>query len=228
MIELAACSPFPSPIPVAVGSPGHGYPLHWSVQTWLPGVVATPVGLARSDRFTQDLATLIRSLRSADTKGRTFAGSGRGGDLKDSDHWMDTCLRRSDGLLPVKQLHTLWAEFRELPRSEGTAMTHGDLIPGNLLVDGERLVGVLDSGGFAPADPALDLVAAWHMLDRQRRELLRVQLGSDELEWRRGAAWAFQQAMGLVWYYRKTNPAMSTLGRTTLARICATPRTPER
>ena len=107
-------------------------------------------------------------------------------------------------------------------------MTHGDLIPGNLLVDGERLVGVLDSGGFAPADPALDLVAAWHMLDRQRRELLRVQLGSDELEWRRGAAWAFQQAMGLVWYYRKTNPAMSTLGRTTLARICATPRTPER
>lgn len=223
MNELAVCCPFPSSTPVAVGAPGDGYPLPWLVQTWLPGAVATPQGLAHSERFAHDLAALIRSLRSADTMGRTFTGSGRGGNLKDSDQWMEICFHKSEGMLPVERLRHLWAAFRVLPTGRSTAMTHGDLIPGNVLVDGERLVGVLDCGGFAPADPALDLVAAWHMLDHQRRELLRLELVSDELEWWRGAAWAFQQAMGLVWYYRETNPGMSALGRTTLARICETP-----
>jgi len=31
----------PQPEPVALGEPGAGYPLPWSVPTWLPGTVAT-------------------------------------------------------------------------------------------------------------------------------------------------------------------------------------------
>ncbi|WP_434992235.1 aminoglycoside phosphotransferase family protein [Arthrobacter sp. Ld5] len=219
MRELSTYCPFPSTVPVAVGAPGDGYPLPWSVQTWLPGDVATPEGLEHSDRFAHDLATLIRSLQAADTRGRTFTGAGHGGNLQDSDGWMEVCFRQSEGLLPVDRLRDLWAAFRLLPAADSTVMTHGDLIPGNLLVDGERLVGVLDTGGFGPADPALDLVAAWHMLDQRRRNVLRGELAIGELEWRRGAAWAFQQAMGLVWYYRETNPGMSALGRSTLARV---------
>lgn len=224
MRELATCCPLPSPMPVAVGAPGDEYPMPWSVQTWLPGAVATLDGLAHSNRFAHDLITLIQSLRAADTKGRTFTGTGRGGNLRDSDAWLEVCFRESEDLLPVDRLRDLWAAFRMLPAAELITMTHGDLIPGNVLVDGERLVGVLDGGGFAAADSALDLVAAWHMLDDQRRELLRIELASSELEWWRGAAWAFQQAMGLVWYYRKTNPVMSGLGRTTLERISNDPR----
>jgi aminoglycoside phosphotransferase (APT) family kinase protein len=219
MHELVACCPVPTPVPVAVGNPGYGYPLPWSVQTWLPGAVATPNGLAHSDMFAHDLAGLIHSLRTVDTKGRHFAGSGRGGDLKDSDKSMEVCFRVSDGLLPVDRLRTLWAEFRNLPTPGTEVMTHGDLSPGNLLVEGDRLIGVLDGGGFGPADPSLDLVAAWHMLDDDRRALLRSELACDDLEWWRGAAWAFEQAMGLVWYYRETNPGMSALGQTTLSRI---------
>ncbi|MDQ0636057.1 aminoglycoside phosphotransferase (APT) family kinase protein [Arthrobacter pascens] len=64
-----------------------------------------------------------------------------------------------------------------------------------ILIDG-RLAGVLDTGGFGPADPALDLVAAWHMLDTGMRNLLRANLGIEDLEWRRGAAWAFEQRWG--------------------------------
>ena len=36
-----------------------------------------------------------------------------------------------------------------------------------------------------------------------------------------GAAWAFEQAMGAVWYYVDSNPAMSSMGRRTLERIMA-------
>jgi aminoglycoside phosphotransferase (APT) family kinase protein len=93
----------------------------------------------------------------------------------------------------------------------------------NLLVEDERLTGILDGGGFGPADPALDLVSAWHLLDSGMRERLREGLGVDTIEWWRGAAWAFQQAMGLVWYYRESNTGMSALGRSTLRRLLSDP-----
>jgi aminoglycoside phosphotransferase (APT) family kinase protein len=123
------------------------------VQTWLSGDVATPNGLATSATFAMDLASLVGALRAADTGGRHFAGNGRGGNLEDSDEWMAVCFRESEDMLPVDQLRSLWATFRALPAAGPDMMTHGDLIPGNLLVDGEHLVGVIDGGNFGPADP---------------------------------------------------------------------------
>ena len=87
-------------------------------------------------------------------------------------------------------------------------MSHGDLIPQNILVSRDRIVGVIDGGSFSPADPALDLIAAWHLFDKRCREIVRIGLGSNDAEWRCGAAWAFQQAMGLVWYCENSNPGM--------------------
>ena len=217
--ELAAHTRFPVPEPVALGRPGHGYPLPWSVQSWLPGATATREDPAGSEGFAHDLAELIVDVRGIDVRGRTFAGLGRGGDLATHDEWMEICSGRSEGMLDVPRLRRLWGHFRALPRTAADVMTHGDLIPGNLLVSRARLVGVLDVGGLAAADPALDLVCAWHLLDTVPRRVLRAALGSDDLEWERGKAWAFQQAMGLVWYYAESNPAMSRLGRRTLERI---------
>ena len=102
-------------------------------------------------------------------------------------------------------------------------MSHGDLIPGNVLIADERLTGVIDVGGLGAADPALDLVAAWHLFDTGPRQALRADLGSSDLEWARGAAWALEQALGVVWYYADTNPTMSAMGRRTLQRLTAQP-----
>ena len=219
MREFAEVSPVPAPRPVAIGEPGGGYPLPWSVQTWLPGTDATAEDPSASAGFAQDLATLIARLRNADTRGRRFRGQGRGGHLPDHDEWMETCFTESAGLLDVTRLRAMWAGLRALPEVDADVMCHGDLIPPNVLVRGGRLAGVLDSGGFAAADPALDLVSAWHLLDDGPRVVLREALGCGDVQWRRGMAWAFQQAMGLVWYYAQSNPAMSTFGRRTLQRL---------
>lgn len=217
--EFQDCCPFASPKPVGLGRPGSGYPLPWLIQTWIDGEVATPAGLSGSSVFALDLARLITTLRKADLRGRTFDGRGRGGHLPDHDGWMEECFSRSEQLLDVARLRRMWAGFRELPSPKREVMSHKDLIPANLLVDGEHLVGVLDTGSFGPADPSLDLVAAWHLLGGEARTIFREALQADDLEWRRGAAWAFQQAMGLVWYYKDTNPVMSGLGRSTLSRL---------
>jgi aminoglycoside phosphotransferase (APT) family kinase protein len=221
--ELAQHSSVPTPIPVAIGAPGDGYPLSWSVQTWLPGTVATPDGAASSPAFARDLAGLIGGLRRVDTQGRSFDGAGRGGDLRDQDGWMETCFRASVGLVDVPVARRLWAELRDLPPGGPDVLSHRDLTPPNLLMANGRLAGILDGGGFGPADPALDLVAGWHLLDTERRAILREALGSDDVEWQRGRAWAFAQAMGLRWYYRHSNPGMSRLGGSTIARVLLGP-----
>jgi aminoglycoside phosphotransferase (APT) family kinase protein len=220
--ELRGRTRFATPEPIAIGEPGPGYPMPWSVQTWVPGTVATPDG--QSEAFAHDLAEFIEGVRAIDTRGRTFAGESRGGHLPDHDGWVETCLSRSEGLLDVAPLRRLWAAFRELPRGPGDdVMTHGDLIPGNVLVAGGRLTGVIDAGGLGPADPALDLVAGWHLLETGPRDALRADLRCSDLEWARGAAWAFEQALGVAWYYVDTNPAMSQMGQRTLQRITADP-----
>ncbi len=218
--ELLGRTRFPTPEPLGLGEPTARYPSPWSVQTWLPGTAATADDPGASVDFARDLAWLIRDIRAIDARGRTFDGRGRGGELRAHDAWMATCFARSEPLLDVPRLRAMWGELREVPRGGAPdVMNHGDLIPGNVLVERGRLAGVIDVGGLGPADPALDLVAAWHLLDPGPRQALRDELECDDLEWARGVAWAFEQAMGLVWYYVDSNPAMSRLGRRTLQRI---------
>jgi aminoglycoside phosphotransferase (APT) family kinase protein len=216
---LAGRTRFRTPEPVALGEPGAGYPLPWSVQTWVPGTVASDDDPGRSIGFAHDLAEFVHGVRTIDRRGRTFDGTGRGGELLSHDPWMETCFRRSERLLDVPRLRRAWAAFRELSREADDVMCHGDLIPPNVVVSAGRLTGVIDVGGLAPADPALDLVAAWHLLETGPRAAFRADLRCGDLEWERGRAWAFEQAMGLVWYYAESNPAMSRLGRRTLDRL---------
>ncbi len=218
--ELAGRTCFPTPEPVALGKPGLGYPLPWSVQTWVPGTVASDADPGGSAAFAHDLAEFIRGVRAIGTRGRTFTGAGRGGVLTSQDEWLDTCFSRSEGLLDVPRLRRLWRTLRTVPRgADPDVMTHGDLVPGNVLVAGGRLAGVIDVGGLGPADPALDLIGAWHLSETGPREVLRADLGCADQQWERGKAWAFAQAMGLVWYYAVSNPTMSFIGRRTLDRI---------
>jgi len=220
--ELLCRTRFSVPEPVALGQPGAGYPLPWSVQTWLPGLTATDADPGTSSRFAHDLASFIEHVRAIDVGGRRFAGTGRGGDLRSHDEWVETCFQHSGQLLDVPRLRKLWGRLRELPRDQPDLMTHGDLTPGNVLVSHRsRLAGILDVGGLGPADPALDLVGAWHLLEAGPRQLLRADLECDHLEWERGKAWAFEQAIGAVWYYVRTNPAMCRMGQRTLERILA-------
>ncbi|MBN7300490.1 aminoglycoside phosphotransferase family protein [Mycobacteroides abscessus subsp. bolletii] len=221
--KLLGRTRFLTPEPVAIGAPGPGYGLPWAVQTWLPGAAATDRDPGDSEGFALDLAEFVAEVHLISTGGKRFEGPGRGGVLATHDEWMQTCFERSVGLLDVQRLRQMWAPMRELPRGlDADVTSHGDLIPGNLLVsDCGRLAGVLDVGGLGPADPALDLVGGWHLLDAAARKVFRESLQPDELQWQRGRAWAFQQAMGLVWYYLESNPAMSRVGRRTLDRLLA-------
>lgn len=204
---------------VAMGSPGIGYPLPWSVYRWLPG--RTAVNVKPTIELAADLARTVREIRSIDIGARRFAGSGRGGRLADHDDWVHQCLAVSGDLIDVPALQRLWHGLRV--REPGPVrMTHGDLMPGNLLIDAGRLTAVLDVATAQPADPAVDLAPAWNLLDGAARDRFREQLQVDEPEWERGRGWALVQAIGALEYYHRSNPVMSRLAHRTLRALLAT------
>jgi aminoglycoside phosphotransferase (APT) family kinase protein len=217
--ELRGATHFPIPEQVAIGHPTPDYPGHWAVHTWLEGTSAAEADLSGSSAFAKEIVRFVLDVRAIPVRGRSFRGGGRGGDLKFAEEWMETCFNESEELLDVKRLRRYWSEARELPQTAPDTMTHGDLIATNLLVDDHSLVGVLDIGGLGPADPALDLMGLWSLFDDDRRKLVRRELNCTDLEWWRGQAWAFQQAMGAVWYYITTNPTMAELARRALQNI---------
>lgn len=222
--ELLGRTRFATPEVVATGHPGQGYPFSWTVVRLLPGTPADQVDTAASEQLARDLAEFVRGVRTLPLRGRRFSGAGRGGDLHRHDAWVAECLQRSEDLLDVPALRELWSRFRALPHVSADVVTHGDLVPGNLLLDDAgRLTAVLDVGGLGPADPALDLIAGWHLFDRPAREVFHTACGAEELDRVRGQAWAFVQSVGLVWYYVDSHPGMSSLGARTLARVLDDP-----
>lgn len=72
---------------------------------------------------------------------------------------------------------------------------HGDLATGNLLLDGGRLVGVIDFGTCGVGDPSCDLAIAWTLLTPSDRRLLRERLGIDDATWARGRGWALWESL---------------------------------
>lgn len=200
MVEFANSCPFPTPKPLGIGQPGRSFPMPWSMQTWIDGAVATPADLAASPAFAMDVASLIESLRSADTSGREFTGTGRGGRISDHDDWVQTCLHNSVDLLDVARLHPIWEQLRQLPPTHSDVMSHKDLISANILCT---------RGAHHRCSRCRRLRAARSGARPDRRlapsrRVVRSRLNITREELLRGAAWAFQQAIGLVWYYRLT------------------------
>jgi aminoglycoside phosphotransferase (APT) family kinase protein len=100
---------------------------------------------------------------------------------------------------------------------------HGDLAPGNLLVQRGRLSAVIDFGGLAVGDPACDLMIAWHYLSGDDRASFRAILSPDDATWARGRGWALSMAVIALPYYLHTNAAIVAASRRTIAAVLADP-----
>ena len=60
---------------------------------------------------------------------------------------------------------------------------HGDLLPGNLLIDRGRLRAVIDFSGLGVGDPACDLMSAWGLFSDDSRDAFRAALAVDDATW---------------------------------------------
>jgi aminoglycoside phosphotransferase (APT) family kinase protein len=96
---------------------------------------------------------------------------------------------------------------------------HADLLRPKQLVRGGRLHAVLDFGGSGAGDPATDVIAAWSVFGVAGRTAYRVALDVDDAVWLRARGLALVQALLIIPYYVRSNPAFVGLARRTVQEV---------
>ncbi|MFG3251276.1 aminoglycoside phosphotransferase family protein [Streptomyces sp. NPDC048187] len=210
--RLAPLLPTAVPEVLGAGAPAEGYPWPWSVYRWLPGELPEAGALTDPESLAADLAAFVAAMRSVTLPDGPKAY--RGGPLAALDAPTRAALDALRDLpeegVDCDALTAVWQDALAAPAWEGPpCWLHADLMPGNLLVSGGRLSGVIDFGCMGVGDPACDLFPAWNLLPPGARDVLGEALGVDEATWRRGRGRALSQALIALPYYRETNPAMA-------------------
>lgn len=218
--RIAAAIPIPVPAPVVLGRPGCGYPWHWSVVPWRAGTRLGAGTLARGAG--RSLARALLALHRIDPTGAPVSPV-RGGALRDRDSAVTPRLERlahadwhghswmggiqqlwqaalaSAGPMPSTQLHLDRQTATASPTGQ-LVLLHGDLHPGNVIVDGEgALVSLVDWGDLCAGDPATDIAALWLLLpDATEREGFLALYPCDPALLARARGWAINLASALV------------------------------
>ena len=214
--QLAPTLPLPIPVPVRVGRPGHGYPWSWSICRRLSGdnAATTPPILAA-----EAAATLGRFLRAlhvpapADAPVNPYRGVPLGGRFEVLRGRIEQLADEIDAAAVL----AVWTALVETPTWAGPPLwLHGDLHPGNVIVHGGEISGIVDFGDITAGDPATDLAIAWMMLPAPVRPLFRAAAGDvDDHTWTRARGWALAYSLTFI-ASSADNQAMNQVGRYTL------------
>jgi aminoglycoside phosphotransferase (APT) family kinase protein len=211
------------PEPVLKAPPTSYYPFSWAIFRWIDGHTYARDRVDDERRAAADLAQFVAELRSNELPpidDQTPYG-GRP-PLAEQDADVRSWIAQAGDLIDGPAVTAAWEDALKSPAWHGNyAWIHSDLVPPNLLVKDGRLRAVIDFGATGLGDPATDLNPAWSVFGQAGRGVYRTLVGADDDAWRRGRGIAISQAVGLVPYYVRTNPALSALGRRMLREILA-------
>ncbi|NEB42349.1 aminoglycoside phosphotransferase family protein [Streptomyces sp. SID14515] len=221
LLKLAPHLPFSVPLPLAQGAPDKAFPRPWSVCTWLDGRNPGPGdGSSSSDLLAADLAEFVLALRRIDPADAPPAY--RSEPLASRDPATREALAALGGVVDAEAVAASWKESLSAPPFAARPVwVHGDLQPGNVLVEDGRLTAVIDFGCTGLADPAVDLIAAWYLLTAGARETFRTAIAADDATWTRGRGWALSIALLELAHYRETNPVMARIAAHVIEEVVA-------
>lgn len=220
--ELAPRLPLPVPVPVHLGAPTATYPWAWSIVPWVPGRSALDEPPADPEAAAEALGAFLAALHRpapADAPPNPY----RGVPLAERAETDGERLDRLAGVVDAPALRAVWDDALAVPGWEGPPVwLHGDLHPGNLVVDAGRLAAVIDFGDITSGDPATDLAVAWGLLPPPARRVLRraAGYGDDDRTWARARGWAL--VLGVAYLAHSADaPAYGTLGHRMLDAVLA-------
>ena len=206
LTKLAPHLPLTIPKPVAMGSPGEGYPWNWSIYRWLPGEVAAWDSVADLNAFAVDLAEFLKALQRIDPTGGPKR-KWRGGNLELWRPQAEEALEILSARQAIDKVAAteIWQTAIAAPIEDNPVWYHGDVAAGNLLTRDGKLSAVIDFGGLGVGDPACDMTIAWTFLDAPSRQIFRKAIGASDATWNRGKGWALWKGMIVVSGLTETN-----------------------
>jgi len=225
LTRLAPLLPLAIPVPLAKGTPGQGYPWHWSVYRWLEGENATIECIADPRQAATGLAQFLAALQCIDPTGGPPPGphnSFRGVPLATRDAATRAAILTLHGALDAAAVTAAWEAALQAPTwRDPPVWIHGDMQPGNLLAQQGGLSAVIDFGCLGVGDPACDLIVAWNLLSAETRDVLRAALTVDAATWARGRGWALSIGLIALPYYQSTNPVLAGISRYAIDEVLA-------
>lgn len=222
--KLAPLLPLAVPVPLAKGAPGDGFPLSWSVYSWLRGENAVLARLTDLSRAASDLARFVAALQRIDPADGPPPGEHnafRGVPLAGRDEATRSAFASLGSAIDDHAVSVVWEAALRAPKWEREPVwIHGDLDSRNLLAVDGCLSAVIDFGCLGVGDPAYDVMVAWKMLSRESRETFRAALAVDDATWARARGLALSQSLTALSYYTlETNAVLVLEARRWLAEV---------
>jgi aminoglycoside phosphotransferase (APT) family kinase protein len=217
--QLAPFIQVPISEPVFIGKPTDFYPWPWTITRWNEGY--NPA-FEKDNEYAQlavDLATFLNQLHAITLK--DGPPSRRGVSLKKFDAETTNAIKKLTGEIDTTTMLSVWHNLSNTPLwNKAPVWLHGDLLPGNILIQNNRLNAVIDFADIGMGDPACDLIIAWSLLNPSSRELFKSHLDHiDQATWERGKGWALSIALIILPYYKHSNPALVAIAERMLEQI---------
>ncbi|GAA5047775.1 aminoglycoside phosphotransferase family protein [Nocardia callitridis] len=214
--RLAPVLPVSVPEVLAQGEPGCGYPFSWSVRRWIPGEAADRAVIDSAVEFAVSVAEFIRALQCSDTTEAPLAGAHsfyRGAALRHYDQETRDCLDALGDRVDTIAATAVWENALASEWQDDPVWFHGDIAPGNLLINHGKLTAVIDFGTCGVGDPACDLVLAWTALSGESRAAFRRTIDLDNATWGRARGWALWKALLMLVDGQPTDPGLHVRNR---------------
>lgn len=205
--------------PFFKGQPNHDYPSIWTIVKWNEGYNPDFEQEHEYASLAKELACFLNELH--DIKLANGPLSRRGIALKELDAETSQAIRALQGEIDGPLITTLWNKLSNTPSwHKDPVWIHGDLLPGNILIQKNLLSAVIDFSDVGIGDPACDCIIAWSLLNANSRKIFKESLNNmDDHTWERGRGWALSIALIILPYYKHTNPVFVRLAKRMIEQV---------
>lgn len=172
--DLATLLPVPIPVPQHIGVPSDAFPWPFFGARMLPGVELCEAPAMSRERLAVELGSFLKQLHSRavmDALGARLPENWtKRAEMQQRVPMIVDKLALLDELWHApKDVRALLDEAFALPPPEPGAVCHGDLHFRHVLVEGDRVTGIIDWIDLCRGDPALDLQLVWSALPPEAR-----------------------------------------------------------
>lgn len=220
--QLAPFLNIPISVPVFKGDSTDFYPSSWIISQWNNG--SNPEFEIKNEYhdLAEDLANFLNQFHNIPLSNGPASRRGLPLNVVDDEMRM-SIVQLNHKEVDTKRITEIWEQSLSIPYWDKEAVwIHGDFLPGNILIQNNRLSAVLDFSDVGVGDPACDCVIAWALMNSESRKIFKNHLeNTDENTWLRGRAWALSIAVIMLPYYMHTNPVLVALARRVIEQILA-------
>lgn len=217
--KLAQFLKIPISNPLFKGHAESFYPWSWLVTQWQEGHNPAFEQENEYAELAKDAAHFLNELHGIKLANSPL--SRRGVPLKNLDQETRKAINELKGEIDIAWVTHLWEKLIAFPTWQHKPVwVHGDFLPGNIVVQDNRLSAVIDFSDVGIGDPACDLVIAWSLFNPSSREIFKQHLENiDEHTWERGRGWALSIALIMLPYYQYSNLVLTKLARRMIKNI---------